>query len=429
MSLFKTFFVNATTIGNTTAEKSQPFFGVDSTKVEDKPTSLSHLKVCLLVEPSPFTYVSGYANRFQEMIQFLVQNNDTVEVITCDRQKKSKPDHWNGVRVHHTYGVTLLLYPNVTVSVDWNFKCFRILRQLQPDLIHVTSPGLMVLPSIIYANLLGIPLLMSYHTHLPVYLARYLFRWSDRIAWWWIKMTHSFADQTLVTSPQILDEFKQHEILRVDVWQKGVDTNCFHPDRADAYMRDKMTSQQPENFLLLYVGRLAIEKRLEDLKPILDACPPDTCICFVGTGPQEASLRGLFEDSRAVFMGELHGLELSQAFASADVFVFPSDSETLGFVVLEAMASGTPVVAANAGGVPSLIDHGKTSFLVETGNIAGFCDFITQLKDDKFRNAIGQHARSEAENWNWESSMAHLRNHHYNQAIQNFANRKKKLLP
>lgn len=425
MRLLITFLIYATTIGTTTGQHSHPSFFVDGAKVEYEATSLLKLKVCLMVEPSPFTYVSGYANRFQAMILFLAQNNDTVEVITCDRQKKSKPVHWNGARVHHTYGVALPLYPNVTVSADWNFKCFRILRRLQPDLIHVTSPGLMVLPSILYANLLGVPLLMSYHTHLPVYLARYLFPWSDRIAWWWIKMTHSFADYTLVTSPQILDEFEQHQILRVDVWNKGVDTNRFHPDHADANIRDRMTSQRPNDFLLLYVGRLAVEKRVEDLKPILDAFPSGTCICFVGTGPQEATLRVLFADSRAVFMGELHGVELSQAFASADVFVFPSDSETLGFVVLEAMASGTPVVAAKAGGVPSLIDHGETSFLVETGNTTGFCYYINQLKNDKLRSAIGRRARSEAEKWSWESSMAHLRNQHYYRAIQNFANRKK----
>lgn len=94
-----------------------------------------------MVEPSPFTYVSGYANRFQELLSFLSRNNDVVEIITCDvRSEDPLPSSWNEFRVTHTFGIGAPLYPNVTISVDWTFKALRVIRRLKPDLLHVSSP-------------------------------------------------------------------------------------------------------------------------------------------------------------------------------------------------------------------------------------------------------------------------------------------------
>jgi sulfoquinovosyltransferase len=184
-----------------------------------------------------------------------------------------------------------------------------------------------------------------------------------------------------------------------------------------------MTQGNPDSFLILYVGRLGAEKRVLDLKPILDESPEDTQLCLVGAGPQEEQLRDVFNDSRAHFMGQLHGEELSRAFASADILILPSDSETLGFVVLESMASGVPVIAARAGGIPSLIDDGVTSFLVTPGITAEYVTRLTQLRNDEFRSGMGKLARQEAEKWSWESSMAYLRNVQYEQARRNYNQR------
>jgi sulfoquinovosyltransferase len=122
-------------------------------------------------------------------------------------------------------------------------------------------------------------------------------------------------------------------------------------------------------------------------------------------------------------MGQMGGDELSQAFASADVFVMPSDSETLGFVVLESMASGVPVVGAKAGGIPDLIQDEKDGFLVEPGNIDGFVARLKQLQETKFRTEMGKKARAEAERWGWEAATSVLRNIQYEKALVNFHSR------
>jgi sulfoquinovosyltransferase len=134
-------------------------------------------------------------------------------------------------------------------------------------------------------------------------------------------------------------------------------------------------------------------------------------------------LKEWFSGTNTVFTGQLSGDELSQAFASADVFCMPSDSETLGFVVLESMASGVPVIGAAAGGIPDLINDNDTGFLVPPGDTAAFCDRIVTLMDPTFRKKMGQAARKEAERWGWEAATSYLRNVQYEKALVNFHSR------
>ena len=183
-----------------------------------------------------------------------------------------------------------------------------------------------------------------------------------------------------------------------------------------------MTDGNPNDFLMVYVGRLGAEKRLKDIKAMMKKMP-NARLCIVGKGPQEDELQEHFKGTKTVFTGQLSGDELSSAFASADVFVMPSDSETLGFVVLESMASGVPVVGARAGGIPDLIDNEKTGFLVEPGDTDGFVARLKQLQDAKYRTKMGKASRAEAERWGWEAATSVLRNIQYERAMINFHSR------
>lgn len=127
-------------------------------------------------------------------------------------------------------------------------------------------------------------------------------------------------------------------------------------------MRYKLSEGNVDSPLLLYVGRLGIEKGLEKLKKVLEL-NPNVRLALVGTGPSEEKLKSYFKGYQVYFAGQLIGDELSQAYASSDIFVMPSDTETLGFVVMEAMASGLPVVGVAAGGLVDLIEHEKTGYL------------------------------------------------------------------
>jgi sulfoquinovosyltransferase len=211
-------------------------------------------------------------------------------------------------------------------------------------------------------------------------------------------------------------------IPRVDVWRKGIDTERFHSKFKSDEMRNKMTDGNPDDFLMVYVGRLGAEKRIKDIRAVLERMP-NARFAVVGKGPQMEELQQYFKGTKTKFMGQLTGDELSQVFASADVFAMPRDSETLGFVVLESMASGVPVVGANAGGIPSLIKDGEDGFLVEPGDIDGNVARFKQVQDKKFRKQMGLAARKEAERWGWEAATSMLRNVQYEKAMINFHSR------
>jgi sulfoquinovosyltransferase len=170
---------------------------------------------------------------------------------------------------------------------------------------------------------------------------KFVARIAEYLTWIIIRLVHSMTDLTIVTSSPIQTEFRQHGV-KAQVWQKGIDTQRFHPRYASPRMRKVMTDGHEDDLLLLYVGRLANEKRLKDIKAMLERLP-NARLCLVGHGPQEEELKEYFKGTKTVFTGHLSGTQLSEAFASADVFVMPSDSETLGFVVMESMASGVPV--------------------------------------------------------------------------------------
>lgn len=265
---------------------------------------------------------------------------------------------------------------------------------------------------------------MSYHTHLPSYGKNYLgfIPGVERICWELLRWAHARADLTLVTSPQMKQELSDNGIARVEVWRKGIDTERFHPSFKSKDMRMKMSDGNPGDFLMVYVGRIGAEKRLKDIKGMLEKMP-NARLCIVGKGPQEEELKKYFQGTKTVFTGQLSGDELSNAFASADVFVMPSDSETLGFVVLESMASGVPVVGAKAGGIPDLINDNKTGFLVKPGDTDGFVARLKQLQNKKFRENMGKEARAEAERWGWEAATSVLRNIQYERAMINFHSR------
>ncbi|KAJ8604459.1 hypothetical protein CTAYLR_000930 [Chrysophaeum taylorii] len=381
------------------------------------------MKVALLVEPTPFTHVCGYANRFKEMLRYLRELGDTEVAIATPDDKVEAPREFAGFEVSTIPGLRLPMYPEVCLTGDLRGEAKRMVERFKPDLIHVSSPGILCLPAILYSKLMRIPLVMSYHTHLPVYAEKYTswLPFSRHSAWRYIKAVHSYADLTLVTSPQMLEEFVEQKIKRVAVWRKGVDVDVFNPQHRDPVARSLLTDS--EGPVLLYVGRLSVEKRLEDLAVVLDECP-DCSLALVGGGPHERELRNYFRrfGDRVKFLGVLRGAALSKAYASADIFCMPSDSETLGFVVIEAMASGLAVVGADAGGIPSIIDDARNGLLSTPRDPHHLAHLVKQIVESPdLRRDLATRARKDAEGWGWKAATTHLRDVQYPAAIRRHA--------
>ncbi|KAL6907586.1 hypothetical protein ACP4OV_002625 [Aristida adscensionis] len=391
-------------------------------------------RIALFVEPSPFAYISGYKNRFQNFIKHLREMGDEVLVVTTH---KGAPEEFHGAKVVGSWSFPCPLYQNVPLSLALSPRIFSEVTKFKPDIIHATSPGIMIFGALAIAKMISVPILMSYHTHLPAlrlsslahpewpygYIPRYNLNWLLEPTWSLIRCLHRAADLTLVPSVAIAEDFETAKVVsanRIRLWNKGVDSESFHPKYRRHETRIKLSGGEPEKPLIIHVGRFGREKNLDFLKRVMERLP-GARIAFVGDGPYRAELEKLFTGMPAIFTGMLQGEELSQAYASADVFAMPSESETLGQVVLESMASGVPVVAARAGGIPDIIPkdkEGKTSFLFTPGDLDECVRKIEQLISSKdLREAIGKSAREEMEKCDWRAASKKIRNEHYSTAV------------
>jgi sulfoquinovosyltransferase len=212
-------------LGITSLRSTRPLYAAN-VGVHDSLSSTPPLKVLLVVEPTPFSYVSGYANRFKEMLGNLKAAGDHVQVVTPDPDPRH-PREYFGYPITSPKGFSLPLYKQVTLSLDFAGNIPKILKLFKPDLLHVSSPSCLLFPSIVWAKWLKVPLVMSYHTDIAAYAKSYL-PWMPNVieafAHWLVRTLHSFADLTLCTSPQLRKELLGLGVPRVDVWQKGINT-------------------------------------------------------------------------------------------------------------------------------------------------------------------------------------------------------------
>ena len=252
------------------------------------------------------------------------------------------------------------------------------------------------------------PVVASYHTDVPGYMAYYGFGALREPSWAFFRWLHNQADLTLCPSTSTRRQLEARGFERVEIWSRGVDTRQYAPERFSFEWRHRLSAGHPESPLLLYVGRLAVEKRLELLRPLFDRLP-GIRLALVGTGPAEAQLRELFAGTATEFLGHVEGDALAAAYASADFFVFPSESDTFGNVVLEAQASGLTVLAAGAGGPLDLVLHGDNGFLFTPGDVDDLARRLEWLiANPVFSYIVRRRARHSAERRSWDSVMAGL---------------------
>ncbi len=310
------------------------------------------------------------------------------------------------------------LYPELRLALP-RASMRGVLTDFKPDLLHVLDPALLGIAGLYYGGgklggALHLPLVISYHTDLPKYLHYYRLGFLEPWVWKILRVRHNRANMNLCTSTLMVRQLQAHGIRHVTLWPGGVDSNLFCRSRGSAEMRNCLTQGNPESPLLLYVGRMSAEKNIESLRSWLGSFP-NARLALVGDGPQRKSLERHFSGLPAFFAGFMHGEELAAAYASSDIFVMPSRTETLGLVVLEAMCSGLPVVAARAGGIPEMIEDQISGYLVNNDEDAtARLRELLQSKDA--RESIGARARTQAMQHSWSNATNQLVGY-YQQAI------------
>ena len=347
--------------------------------------------------------IDGIVTRLKHTVEHLQREGHQVLVISPDGGIKQ----YKGAKVYGVAGIPLPLYPELKLAIP-RPTLKIVLEKFRPDLIHVVNPAVLGLGGIYYAKVLNIPLVASYHTHLPQYLHHYGLGALEGLLWELLKLGHNQAQLNLCTSTAMVETLVDHGIERVDLWQRGVDTEMFQPHLVSKQMRSRLSQGNPDVPLLLYVGRVSAEKQIDEIKPVLEAIP-NARLAIVGDGPHREAMETHFAGTNTHFVGYLQGLELAAAFASSDAFIFPSRTETLGLVLLEAMAAGCPVVAARSGGIPDIVTDGVNGYLFEPTDARGAV-VATQklLAATEERELLRQNARQEAEKWGWSAATKQL---------------------
>ena len=377
------------------------------------------MKIALFTETF-LPKVDGIVTRLTKTIEFLTKNCDEV-IVFCP---EGCPDSYKGATIVGVAAMPLPLYPELKLGLPGPAVSDK-LEEFKPDLTHVVNPAVLGLGGIWLAKTNNIPLNESYHTHLPKYLEHYGMGMLEPLLWELLKAAHNQALLNLCTSTAMVNELEDKGIQSTALWQRGVDTENFRPDLRSEKMRKKLFGKfEDTDALLIYVGRLSAEKQIERIKPVLDNIP-GACLALVGDGPYRGQLEKIFENTKTNFVGYLSGEELASAYASGDIFLFPSSTETLGLVLLEAMAAGCPVIGANKGGIPDIINDGINGCLYDPDEKdKGERSLIEATKkilaDKNKKEEMRKEARKEAEQWDWNQATLQLQKY-YSETLQNIS--------
>ena len=303
--------------------------------------------------------VNGVTNSVLRVLEHLRRNGHEALVIAPDTPRGEEPaDAFCGdVPVHR---IPSRMFPKVT-SLPLGVprpRMVRVLRDFRPDVVHLASPALLGYGGLHAARFLGIPTVAVFQTDIAGFAQSYGVGMMTKTAWAWNRHLHSRADRTLAPSSATMEDLVTQRIPRVHKWGRGVDVTGFAPSARSTALRAQWS---PEGKPVVgFVGRLAPEKHVERLAAL--AGRDDLQLVVVGEGIDQTKLEKLMPT--AVFTGALYGRELATAYASMDVFVHPGEHETFCQAVQEAMASGLPVIAPDAGGPRDLVTPMHTGLLL-----------------------------------------------------------------
>lgn len=357
----------------------------------------------------------GVVTRMRHTIEELSRQGDEMIVI-APKYPDGGPDSYAGAPIYRVPGVLFPVYPRITLSPS-HWGVGRALKRFRPDLIHAANPFILGVGGMYYAWRFRLPLVASYHTNVAAYARYYKLHRMANLARWYTKHLHNRAAINLCTSEATRRYLVSEGIKHVRLWPQGVDSRRFRPDKASDVWRRRISDDNPEDKILLYVGRLAPEKGIETLKAVLREVP-GTRLAIVGDGPSREDLEGVYAGTPTVFTGLLQGDDLAAAYASADAFAFPSTTDTLGMAMLEALSSGLPVLASRAGGSHEIVSQGETGLLYEAGSTDSLVAAARELLgNDERLQAMSREARAVAETRDWEHSTRVLRGY-YEEAMR-----------
>ncbi|MFM2330240.1 MAG: hypothetical protein RLZZ494_2343 [Pseudomonadota bacterium] len=385
------------------------------------PAAQRSLRVACVTETYP-PEVNGVAMTIARIVEGLQQRGHDVQLVRPRQDAHDGTgDHSPGVHEVLMRGLPIPRYPHLRMGVPSKRALVRLWSQQRPDVVHIATEGPLGWSALHAARHLRLPVSSDFRTNFHAYSQHYGIGWLRKPIMAYLRKFHNAAQCTMVPTEALRRDLAAVGFERLSVVSRGVDTQRFSPAHRSAELRAQW-GVAPDDLVVACVGRLAAEKNLGLLLEAYAAIrvrQPRSRLLLVGDGPMRAEIQARCPD--AILTGQRTGADLAAHYASADLFLFPSLTETFGNVTTEAMASGLPVLAFDCAAAAQLIESGITGHLVAPGQAAAFVQVAVQLAQaPALRHRLGQHARERALRQSWESVLIRFENM-LHQSIQQVA--------
>ncbi|MCX7672380.1 MAG: glycosyltransferase family 1 protein [Thiobacillaceae bacterium] len=376
--------------------------------IDQLPVEHRRLRLAVVTETYP-PEINGVAMTVARFVRALQAREHQVQLIRPRQSTTDRPERETNLEQVLRPGVPIPRYAGLKMGLPAKSALKRLWSLKRPDLVHVVTEGPLGWSAVAAARALRLPVATDFHTNFHSYSLHYGLGWLKRPIAAYLRRFHSQARLTLVPSLSIRRELEQAGFRNLEVVARGVDTQLFDPARRSAALRAAWGVGEA-GLAVLYVGRVAPEKNLELLLTAHQAIAqsrPDARLVVVGEGPALEGLRARAPD--AVYCGARRGEVLAMHYASADVFLFPSLTETFGNVLLEAMASGLACVAFDYAAAAEHVHHGVNGLKAPYGDAQAFIQAAVRLAcETDLRRTLGEAARSTALGLSWERIYARL---------------------
>jgi glycosyltransferase involved in cell wall biosynthesis len=374
--------------------------------VDNYPAVHRSLRIAVVTETYP-PEVNGVAMTIAKVVEGLHHRNHDVQLIRPRQDKQESGDR--SVRFHEVLmrGLPIPRYPNLRMGVPSKKALVQLWALHRPDVVHIATEGPLGWSALQAAHHLKLPISSDFRTNFHAYSQHYGLSWLRKPIMAYLRKFHNRTLCTMVPTEALKLDLEACGLRHLTVVARGVDTRQFNPARRSSALRASW-GVGTQDLVLACVGRLAPEKNLDTVAAAFDAVlarEPRARLLLVGDGPLRATLQARYPN--AIFAGQRSGDDLAAHYASADLFLFASVTETFGNVTTEAMASGLPVVAYNYAAAAQLIQPGENGVLVPFSEQASFIQAALALAlNPTQRLSMGAAARHTASQWDWDRIVA-----------------------
>jgi phosphatidylinositol alpha 1,6-mannosyltransferase len=377
-----------------------------------EPQTSAKLRIAVVTEAF-LPQVNGVTNSVLRLLEFCKTQGH--EVLIIAPESEGAPTRYLDYKIKHVPSIAMKKL--IPMGVPRKYL-EPLLEGFEPDVIHLASPIFLGHYVARIARKMGIPTVSVYQTDIAGFARHYGLTIAHNTLKKWVSRIHQASDITLAPSKWACRDLESSGVKNVRLWKRGVDLVNFQPSRRDESLRANIVGKTPKT-IVGYVGRLANEKRLDDLA-ILDQ-QNDIQLVIVGDGPAAAKFKKELPNAR--FVGYQSGTELARYVASFDIFVHTGKHETFCQAIQEALASGVPVIGPDSGGPVDRIDHGVTGLLIDTADSHALLEAVETLRSHSSFDLMQLAARRAVEHRTWDYINAQLIDH-YRDAIFEISKKK-----